>query len=254
MTGFKRFEGKAALVTAAAAGIGRATAQRLAAEGADVVVADINTAGAEAVAAEIAAQYGVRASAAGFDAGDATSCADLVAAAAETLGRLDLVCNVAGIQKWDRFAEISDETWDRMLRINLGSVFHISRGAIPHLEKTRGNIVNIASAAGLIGIAYNAPYCAAKAGVIGLTKSIAIEYAAMGIRANAIAPGGVKAGQAQNPLPEGLDMNLILRLFPKTGEMCEPEEIAAAVAYLGSDEARYVTGSVFTIDGGQLAG
>jgi NAD(P)-dependent dehydrogenase (short-subunit alcohol dehydrogenase family) len=141
-----------------------------------------------------------------------------------------------------------------MMAINLNSVFFISREAIPHLEKTKGNIVNIASAAGLIGIAYNAPYCASKFAVIGLTKSIAVEYAARGVRCNAIAPGGVKAGAATNPIPEGVDFALIMRLSPKTGEMCEPEEIAAAVAYLASDEAKYVTGTVFNIDGGQLAG
>jgi len=250
----QRFQGKSALVTGAAAGIGKATALRLAQEGAALMLADINLAGAEAVAAEVSAQYGVKAAAVAFDAGDAASCRGIVDSAVRFLSGLDVVCNVAGMQKWDHFTEISDETWDRMLRVNLNSVFQVSRAAIPHLEKSRGNIVNIASAAGLIGIAYNAPYCAAKAGVIGLTKSIAVEFAARGIRANAIAPGGVKAGQAQNPMPEGVDMNLVLRLFPKTGDMCETSEIAAAVAYLASDEARYVTGTIFNIDGGQLAG
>ncbi|HSB95009.1 MAG TPA: SDR family NAD(P)-dependent oxidoreductase, partial [Spongiibacteraceae bacterium] len=192
--------------------------------------------------------------AAAFDASDAKSCATMVAQAVAALQRLDVVCNVAGLQKWDHFSEITDATWDRMMRINLNSVFVISREAIPHLEKNKGNIVNVSSAAGIIGIAYNAPYCAAKAAVIGLTKSIAVEYAARGVRVNAVAPGGVKSGQAMNPIPEGVDMQLILRLFPKTGDMCEPEEIAAAIAYLASEEARYVTGTVFNIDGGQLAG
>jgi NAD(P)-dependent dehydrogenase (short-subunit alcohol dehydrogenase family) len=250
----QRFDGKVALITGAAAGIGAATAHRLAAEGANVFLADINLAGAEAVAAEVAKKFGVKAVAGAFDAGDAKSCAALVAQAATTLQRLDVVCNIAGLQKWDHFAEITDATWDRMMRINLNSVFVISREAIPHLEKTRGNIVNISSAAGIIGIAYNAPYCAAKAAVIGLTKSIAVEYAARGVRVNAIAPGGVKSGQAMNPIPEGVNMDLVLRLFPKTGDMCEPEEIAAAIAYLASEEARYVTGTIFNIDGGQLAG
>lgn len=250
----QRFANKVALVTGAAAGIGKATAERLAADGARVVVADINLAGAEAVAAALSSQHGVEARGVAFDAADAQSCQRLVADAVAAFGQLDIVCNVAGIQKWDHFAEISDATWQRMIAINLNSVFFISREAIPHLEKTRGNIVNISSAAGLIGIAYNASYCAAKAAVIGLTKSIAVEYAGRGVRANAVAPGGVKSGQAMNPMPEGVDMNLILRLFPKTGDMCEPEEIATLVAYLASDEARYVTGTVINIDGGQLAG
>jgi NAD(P)-dependent dehydrogenase (short-subunit alcohol dehydrogenase family) len=250
----QRFDGKVALITGAAAGIGAATAHRLAAEGASVFLADINLVGAEAVAAEVGKKYGVKAIAGAFDASDAKSCAAMVAQAVAALQRLDVVCNIAGMQKWDHFAEITDATWDRMMRVNLNSVFVISREAIPHLEKTKGNIVNISSAAGIIGIAYNAPYCAAKAAVIGLTKSIAIEYAARGVRVNAIAPGGVKSGQAMNPIPEGVDMSLILRLYPKTGDMCEPEEIAAAIAYLASEEARYVTGTVFNIDGGQLAG
>lgn len=250
----KRFTGKVALVTGAAAGIGAATARRLAEEGADVFLADINLAGAEAVATALSKEFGVKAKAAAFDAGDSASCASLVAQAAAAFSRLDVVCNIAGLQKWDHFTEITDATWDRMMRINLNSVFVISREAIPHLEKTKGNIVNVASAAGIIGIAYNAPYCAAKAAVIGLTKSNAVEFAARGVRFNAVAPGGVKSGQAMNPIPEGVDMNLVLRLFPKTGDMCEPEEIAASIAYLASEEARYVTGTVFNIDGGQLAG
>lgn len=249
----KRFESKAALVTGAAAGIGKATATRLAAEGADLYLADINSEGVEMLAAELAREHGIRAYAGGFDAADAESCKQLVAAAAEALGRLDLVCNIAGIQKWDHFAEITDETWNRLVAINLNSVFFISREAMPLLEQTRGNIINVASVAGLTGIAYNAAYCASKAGVIGLTRSVAVEYASRGVRCNAIAPGGVKAGQAANPIPEGVDYGLITPLSPKTGDMCEPEEIAAAVAYLGSEEARFVTGSVFTIDGGQLA-
>lgn len=249
----KRFASKAALVTGAAAGIGKATATRLAAEGADLYLADINREGVEALAVELAKEHGVKAFAGSFDAADAESCKQLVAAAAEALGRLDLVCNIAGIQKWDHFAQISDDTWNRLVAINLNSVFFISREAMPLLEQTRGNIINVASVAGLTGIAYNAAYCASKAGVIGLTRSVAVEYASRGVRCNAIAPGGVKAGQAANPIPEDVDFGLITPLSPKTGDMCEPEEIAAAVAYLGSEEARFVTGSVFTIDGGQLA-
>ncbi|MAL96213.1 MAG: short-chain dehydrogenase [Haliea sp.] len=249
----KRFASKAALVTGAAAGIGKATATRLAAEGADLYLADINREGVEALAAELAKEHGVKAFAGSFDAADAESCKQLVAAAAEALGRLDLVCNIAGIQKWDHFAQITDDTWNRLVAINLNSVFFISREAMPLLEQTRGNIINVASVAGLTGIAYNAAYCASKAGVIGLTRSVAVEYASRGVRCNAIAPGGVKAGQAANPIPEDVDFGLITPLSPKTGDMCEPEEIAAAVAYLGSEEARFVTGSVFTIDGGQLA-
>lgn len=250
----KRFENKAALVTAAAAGIGRSVARRLAQEGADLMLADINFPEVKSLAEALAEQYGVKVFAHHFDAAESESCKGLVSQSLAVLGKLDIVCNIAGIQKWDHFTQVADETWERLLAINLSSVFYISRESIASLEETGGNIVNIASTAGLTGIPYTAVYCASKSAVIGLTKSIAVEYAARGVRCNAIAPGGVKAGQAANPMPEGLDQQLLMGLSPKTGDMCEPEDIATAVAYLASDDASYITGTVLTVDGGQLAG
>ena len=247
----QRFAGKVCLVTGAAAGIGRATAFRLASEGAAVVAADINEDGVRSVAEAIAAQGG-RALGLGFDAADEASCRALVASSVAALGQLDVLCNVAGICRADHFLELRLPDWERMFRINAASVFVLCQAAIPHLKATRGNIVTISSASAVAGAAYWSAYGASKAAVASLMRSLAVEFAADGIRANAILPGGVNTGLASTyAIPEGIDPALVQRLFPMM-EAAEPEEIAAAVAYIASPEARYVTGVSFGIDGGQL--
>lgn len=255
----QRFTGKRVLVTGGASGIGRATAERLGAEGAHLVLADFDIEGARRVAADIAAQHGVRASAVAFDAALAQSCRDMVDAAAAELGGLDVLCNIAGIMDWGAFAEFSEQAWERMLRIDLSSVFYVTQRAIPHLIASRGNVVSIASAAALTGLPYVAAYAAAKAGVVALTKSVAVEFAAAGVRANAICPGGVKTPMHDKTTnPAGVDQSMVQKVaerhWPKLGELCEASDIAAAIAHLASDEARFVTGIVHIVDGGQLAG
>ncbi len=251
----RRFEGRAALITGGASGIGKAAAERLAAEGASVVVADRNLEGAESVAAAIAATHGGRAMALGFDAAAATECYRLVDAAVAALGRLDVLGNIAGIMHWAKAEDFEDEWWDRVLRVNLSAVFHLSKRALPALCATRGAIVNMASTAGLAGSPYAAAYSASKHGVIGLTRSMAVEFADRGVRVNAICPGAVRTPLiASAAIPEWADRRHFARLAPKTGKVSEPEEIAAAVAYLASAEACNVTGTVLAIDGGQTAG
>ena len=248
-----RFAGKVALVTGAASGIGRATALRLASEGARVFATDIiDAALAEAVAA-IAAGGG-EAVAHRLDVADPAACRDAVAAAVARFGQLDVLCNVAGILQWGHVTDISEADWNRIVAINLSSVFFLSQAAIPHLLATRGVIVNMASAAAVRGQAYTSPYCATKAAVVALTKSMAVEYAKRGLRVVALAPGGVKTPLATAvTFPDDFDVALIQKLMPLT-EMAEPEEIAAAVAYLASPEARYVNGAILSIDGAQTAG
>ena len=248
-----RFAGKVALVTGAASGIGRATALRLAAEGARVFATDINeTALAETVAA-IAAGGG-EAVAQPLDVADPAACRDAVAAAVARFGQLDVLCNVAGILQWGHVTEIAEADWNRIVAINLSSVFFLSQAAIPHLLATQGVIVNMASAAAVRGQAYTSPYCATKAAVVALTKSMAVEYAQRGLRVVAIAPGGVKTPLAMSvTFQDDFDAALIQKMMPLM-EMAEPEEIAAAVAYLASPEARYVNGSLLSIDGAQTAG
>jgi meso-butanediol dehydrogenase / (S,S)-butanediol dehydrogenase / diacetyl reductase len=255
----QRFAGKRVLVTGGASGIGRATAEQLGREGASLVLADYDIDGARSVAQSIARESGVAASAVPFDAADAGSCRAMVDAAVESLGGLDVLCNIAGIMDWGGFLDFPEAAWERMLRIDLSSVFYISQRAMPHLISSRGNIVSIASAAGLTGLPYVAAYAAAKAGVIALTRSMAVEFAPQGVRVNAIAPGGVKTPMhAKSTDPVGVDQSMVQKLgerhWPKLGELCEPEDIALALAYLASNDARLVTGIVHIVDGGQLAG
>jgi NAD(P)-dependent dehydrogenase (short-subunit alcohol dehydrogenase family) len=248
-----RFKDKLVVVTGAASGIGKATAQRMAAEGATLVLADINQTGVEAVAATL--DTAITPVAVAFDAGDPDSCRTLIARAAEAGGRIDMLCNIAGILDWAPLDQFGDERWNRMLRINLGSVFFLSQAAMPYLVATKGNIVNISSAAGLVGIAYSAAYCASKAGVVALTKSMAIEFASAGVRVNAICPTGVKTpmtGEAK--WPEGIDMSLLMRNASKMGDMIDPSEVAAAICFLGSEDARTISGIAMPVDGAQTAG
>lgn len=260
----RRFEGKTALVTGGASGIGKATAERLAAEGARVVVADRNLEGAQAVAASIAQTYAqtygqtqaaASAFAIAFDAARPDDCYRLVDESVATLGRLDVLCNIAGIVHWGRIAEFDDEWWDRVLKVNLYAVFHVSKRAVPHLLATHGNIVNMSSAAGLAGVPYSPAYTASKHGVVGLTRSMAVELADQGVRVNAICPGAVKTPLvAPETIPSWIEPAKLMAMAPKTFKPSEPQEIAAAVAYLASGEACNVTGTIFALDGGQTAG
>jgi meso-butanediol dehydrogenase/(S,S)-butanediol dehydrogenase/diacetyl reductase len=251
----KRFSGKAALVTGAASGIGLATARRFAAEGAEVVLADINIDAASAMASEIVGANGVRVFALGYNAAQAETCEAMVAQAITLLGRLDVLVNNAGIMHWSETHNCDPAMFEKVLKVNLHSVLHVTRASLPTLLAASGNIVNISSAAGLQGLPYAAAYCASKAGVLGLTRSLAVEYADKGVRVNAICPGAVDTPlNTGAPIPAWADMGKIAFLSPKTGKFSAPDEIASAVAYLASDEACNITGSALSVDGGQTAG
>jgi NAD(P)-dependent dehydrogenase (short-subunit alcohol dehydrogenase family) len=247
-----RFEGKAVLVTGAASGIGRATAERLAAEGAHVLCTDLNGDGLEQ-ACDAIRKAGGRACARVLDVSDAEACRAAVAAAIAELGRLDALCNVAGIGIHGHAADLTAEQWNRVIGVNLSGTFFMSQAALPHLLETRGAIVNVASSAGLVGIAYSAAYCASKGGVVLLTRSMAVEFAHRGLRVNCVCPGGVDTPltRAFRP-PEGARRELLMRMA-LVPVLAAPGEIAGAVAYLASDEARYVNGAALAIDGGQTA-
>lgn len=255
----QRLTGRRALVTGAASGIGRGTALRLAREGAAVFCADIAAEGATETATEIRAQGG-SAEAGAVDVSKREACDALVATAVKALGGLDAIANVAGILRPGHTHEQDPGLFDLTLAINLTGTYNMCRAAIVHFldadaPPEGGNaIVNIASAAALQGVPYNAAYCASKAGVVGLTRSLASEYARRGIRANAICPGGVSTPMTSAGFAvDDIDPALFARVAPQMPMVAEPHDIAALVAYLACDEARYVTGSVVTIDGGQLA-
>lgn len=247
----ERLKGRRALVTGAASGIGRATALRLAAEGAAVFCCDIAEAGAADTAKTISSEGG-RAASGAVDVARLESCEAIVAAARQALGGLDVLANVAGILRPGHTHEQDPRLFDQTIAINLSGTYYMCRTALPLLLESKGAIVNIASVAGFQGVPYNAAYGASKAGVIGLTQALAAEYAKRGVRVNCVCPGGVLTPMTQAGFNvENLDLSLMARIAPLMPRVGRPEEIAGVVAFLASDEAAYVTGSAYRIDGGQ---
>lgn len=244
------FDGKNVLITGAASGIGRATAIKFAAEGANVTIGDVNEVGLAETAGMMARAPRIQP----FDAIDHASCRALVDVAAAD--GLDVLCNISGMLKWGPSLDFPIADFERILAVNTTSVFALCQAALPHLVKSKGNIVNTASTAALQGIAYTVAYAASKHAVAAITKSLAIEFAAAGVRVNAICPGQVNTpmGTAAPP-PGDVNWDLVMRNAPKLENgMCEPSDIAELFAFLASDKASKVTGSLYTMDGGQLAG
>jgi NAD(P)-dependent dehydrogenase (short-subunit alcohol dehydrogenase family) len=241
------------LVTGTSSGIGRATAVKLAAEGAAVACLDISKPGMEETVQSITAS-GAKAIGIECDVSDEQS-VDAAVAEAGSLGRIEVVANVAGIGGFHNAHEVPVSTWNKMIGVNLTGTFLISRAALPSLLDGGGAIVNVASTAGLVGSAYSAAYCASKGGVVMLTKALAIEYADKGVRVNAVAPGGVQTpllGEFANSLPPGADAKHLYKIISRMG-YCVPEDIAAAIAFLASEESNYTTGAILSIDGGITA-
>jgi NAD(P)-dependent dehydrogenase (short-subunit alcohol dehydrogenase family) len=244
-------KGKAALVTGAASGLGRATARKLAEVGADLCIVDIN---GEALA-ETAGMLGDAAVLQHVaDLADPEACKDAVARAAARFGRLDALCNIAGVFKFSHFHEMPREDYERTLAITLSAPFFLSQAAIPHLLEANGAIVNCSSSAAFVGEAYASAYCAAKAGLVHLTKALAMEYARKPIRINAVAPGGMMTNIASGmQMPEGVEYDLIQRFSGLRG-LVEVDDVADMICLLASDAGRGFHGACINIDAGITAG
>jgi len=233
-----RLAGKVALVSGAASGIGAAVVDRLTEDGATVVGCDITPVGGGIVC----------------DVRDPHACATAVAETLERHGRLDVLANVAGIAAGNRIEDVTPEEWRRVIDVNLTGTFLLSQAALPALLEVKGTIVNMASVAGIQATPYNAAYCASKAGVIQLTKSMALELATAGVRVNAVCPASVDTPFLSGfQLPEDADLQLLMRSVSPMGRLIDPTEVAGAVAYLASGDAANANGTTLVIDGGASA-
>ena len=233
-----RYDGKVAFITGAASGIGRATARRMAAEGAKVACVDIAEAGAIEAAQEIN-DAGGTAVALRCDITDEASVIDAVEKTVAALGRINVVCNIAGV---GGFA-------NQILAVNLTGTFLVCKTTLPVLLDGGGVIINTSSTAGVMGQPYSAAYCASKGGVSMMTRAIGIEYAGKGVRCNAVAPAGVDTPLVHNfGLPADADFKQLDRLMTPLG-YSTPSEVAGAICYMASDEAAYASGAILSIDG-----
>jgi NAD(P)-dependent dehydrogenase (short-subunit alcohol dehydrogenase family) len=247
-----RFTGRKALVTGAASGIGRATALRLASEGADVVAVDVNAGLLEKLAVDADDLVGSVATLVG-DVSSEDGVVAMVSTAAGRLDGLDVVANVAGVLSFSHTHEVTMDEWNRLISINLTGTFLVCREALPYLLASRGTIVNLASTAAHAGQPWATAYVASKGGVLALTRALAVEYAAQGLRVNSISPGAIDTPiTGAFHLPDGADIKLLGRVTP-LGPFGTPEGIAAAIAFVASDEAAHMNGADLLIDGATLA-
>ncbi len=253
-----RLKDKVALVTGAASGIGRATAVRFGQEGAKVMCADVNAEGAERVAQEIV-KGGGEAASLQVDVAKTSDVERMVRQTVERWQRLDVLVNNAGIYFILPLTQVPEEEWDRLLNINLKGVYLGCKYAIPQMVSQGGGaIINTASIAGLRGSANWTTYCASKGGVVQLTKAVAMEVARLNVRVNCVCPGIIDTGmfdQAVDMVPVGRDelATTIGELHPM-GRIGRPEEVAAAILFLASEEASFITGVPLSVDGGLWAG
>jgi meso-butanediol dehydrogenase / (S,S)-butanediol dehydrogenase / diacetyl reductase len=240
---------KVALVTGASSGLGAETARLLSRQGATVFGIGRDSGRLADVFASV--EHGAHAS---VDISSARACRDAVEQCVRTFGGLDVLVNVAGRHQMRRTESVTDDDWAEDLAVNLNGPFYLCRAALPHLLERGGSIVNVSSIAGVEGQAYSAGYCAAKHGVIGLTRALALEYTADRLRVNAVCPGGMLTPQIEQfSAPDNANFDLIMRTAAPRGFM-QPLDVANVIAFLASDAAAAIHGAVYRVDNGKGAG
>ena len=247
----QRFTDKVVLITGAAAGIGRATAQRIASEGGSVFITDVAAEGLEETE-KLIGEAGGTATAMVGDITQEETAAALIGGCVERYGKLDALCNVAGFLYFNHCDQIPFDMWRKVMSVNIDGTFLMCRAAIPHLLETKGTIVNVGSTAGIMGLPYGAAYSASKGAVHGLTRAIAVEYTKRGVRANAVCPASIETAMLQPSFPENINMKLMMRPNSLHGSR-PPEVVADLIAFLASDEAEHISGEEIRIDGAALA-